>query len=109
MSRSAMSAAERACRSRLAKLVHEAPLLHGTLTVRQVTCGKPGCRCARGERHPALYLTVRRAGRSHQLFIPASLAAEVRAWVVNDRTVRDLLDRVWAMSVEKLEHAKRRP
>jgi serine/threonine-protein kinase len=45
-----MSPQERAFRSRLAKLVHEEPLLHGTLNPRSVTCGNPGCRCARGER-----------------------------------------------------------
>lgn len=108
MARVQMSPQERACRSRLAKLVHEEPLLHGTLTVRKVTCGNPGCRCARGERHPALYLTYRHEGRTHQLFIPASLEAEARRWVATDRTVRKLLAEVSQRSVEKLKVSKRR-
>jgi len=108
MNRSQLSAPERALRSRLAKLVHEEPLLHGTLTVRHVTCGNPRCRCARGKRHPALYLTVRRDGRTHQVFVPASLAAEVRQWVANDRTVQALLEALSRLGVERLKDLKRK-
>jgi hypothetical protein len=103
-----MSPQERAFRSRLAKLVHEEPLLHATLNPRRVTCGNPGCKCARGERHPALYLVFRQEGRSHQVFVPASLDAQVRQWVATDREVRSLLDEVSRLSVERLEALKRR-
>ena len=108
MARHQMSPQERAFRSRLAKLVHEEPLLHGTLNPRLVTCGNPRCRCARGERHPALYLVVRREGRQHQVFVPASLEAQVRQWVAMDREVRSLLEEVSRLSVERLQALKRR-
>lgn len=108
MPRPHMSAHERAFRSRLAKLVHDQPLLHGTLNPRLVTCGNPGCRCARGERHAALYLVFRRKGRLHQVFIPASLEGQVRAWVATDHTVRSLLDDVSRLTVERLEALKKR-
>jgi hypothetical protein len=109
MSRSQMSAAERACRSRLAQLLHQEPLLHGSLTVRRVTCGNAGCRCARGEPHRGLYLTYRRAGRSHQLYIPASLEGVAREWLANDQRIAELLDRVRQFAVERIEDAKRGP
>jgi len=108
MGRPQMSPQERAFRSRLAKLVHEEPLLHGTLNPRSVTCGNPGCRCARGERHPALYLVFRREGRLHQLFVPAALHAQVRQWVATDRVVRSLLEELSRLSVERLQALKRR-
>jgi len=108
MTRSQMSPQERAFRSRLAKLVHEEPLVHGTLNDRSVTCGNPRCRCARGERHAALYLVYRREGRVHQVFVPPSLAAQVRQWVATDRAVRSLLAEVSRLGVERLEGLKRR-
>ncbi|MEK6779793.1 MAG: DUF6788 family protein [Candidatus Deferrimicrobiota bacterium] len=108
MARPPMSPQERAFRSRLAKLVHEEPLLHGTLNPRSVTCGNPGCRCARGERHPALYVVFRREGRVHQVFVPASLEAQVRRWVATDHEVRSLLEEVSRLSVERLRTLKRR-
>jgi len=108
MSRAHLSPQEKACRSRLARLVHEGPLLHGTLTVRKVTRGNPRCHCAQGERHPALYLTCRRDGRTHQLFIPASLEAQARRWVETHRTVRQLLADVSDRAVETLKAARSR-
>ena len=108
MTRSQMSPQERAFRSRLAKLVHEEPLLHGTLSRRYVTCGNPRCHCARGERHPALYLVFRREGRLHQVFVPAALEAQVRQWVATDRTVRSLLEELSRLSLERLQALKRR-
>jgi hypothetical protein len=108
MTRSQMSPQERAFRSRLAKLVHEEPVLHGTLSRRSVTCGNPRCRCASGERHPALYLVYRREGRVHQVFVPASLEAQVRQWVATDHEVRSLLEDVSRLSVERLRTLKRR-
>jgi len=108
MTRSQMSPQERAFRSRLAKLAHDEPLVHGTLSRRTVTCGNPRCRCARGERHPALYLVVRREGRVRQVFVPASLEATVRQWVATDRAVRSLLGELSRLGVERLEGLKRR-
>ena len=40
---------ERYARSRLAKLVHDYPFIKGSVVVMKNTCGKPGCKCARGQ------------------------------------------------------------
>lgn len=106
MSRARMGPKERAFRSRLAKLVHQEPLMRGTLTVREVTCGKPNCRCARGERHVALYLSYRKQGRFYQIYVPRNLAAEMRQWVQNYHTVRDLLEQVSQTAWARLKSLK---
>lgn len=106
MSRSRFSPAERALRSRLAKLIHQEPLLRGTLTIRRITCGKPSCRCAKGERHLCLYLTCSRDGRVEQLFIPKNLEEHVRQWVENYHGVRDLLERLSDATWEELRSRK---
>ena len=107
MASGAMTAAEKGRRARLAALVRGAPLLRGTLSLRRVTCGKPTCRCARGEKHPALYLTSRRQGRVHQLFVPAALASQARQAVANYHEVQGLLERLSQIHWEKLSRAKR--
>ncbi len=107
MSRSQFSPAERALRSRLAKLVHEAPLLRGTLSVRGVTCGKQGCRCARGEKHTVLCLSSSQNGKTRQVVIPAALEGEVRQWVDNHHRVRNLLEEVSELAMGKLRVRKR--
>ena len=108
MSRSQFPARERALRSKLAKLVHDEPLLRGTPSVRRITCGKAGCRCARGEKHLCLYLTCSRQGRVEQVFIPKDLEGLVRSWVRNYRTVRELLEELSDASWQKLRAQKAR-
>lgn len=106
MSRSRFSPTERALRSRLAKLVHQEPMLRGTLTVRRITCGKPSCRCAKGERHLCLYLTCSRDGHVEQLFIPKHLEGQVRQWVESYHGVRDLLERLSDAAWEEVRTRK---
>ena len=106
MHRSQMSYKERTTRSRIAKLIHYAPLMRATVTVRRVTCGKPGCRCAKGERHPAVYITSRQGGAMRQLFIPREKEEEVRSWVSNYHRVRELLDELSELFWERVTKEK---
>ncbi len=94
MTRAQMSAQERAFRSRLTQLVHQQPLIRATVSVRNVTCGKPGCRCAQGERHRAVYLMCRVDGKTRQVFVPPFMEEEVCRWVINYHAVQDLLEKV---------------
>jgi len=113
MSRSQFPPDERAVRSKLAKLIHEAPLLRGTLTVRKLTCGKPSCRCHAGHKHLALYLSYSHQGRVHQVFVPRRAEAQVREWVRNYASVRELLERLSQFCHERLaaqkSHRSKRP
>ena len=49
----------------LPALVGREALLPAYLSYRPRTCGNPGCRCARGERHPAWIVQFTAGGRSH--------------------------------------------
>ena len=106
MHRSQMSYRERTTRSRIAKLIHSAPMMRATVTVRRVTCGKPNCRCAEGERHPAVYITSRKGGKMRQLFIPREKEEEVRAWVGNYHRVCELLGELSELFWERVTKEK---
>jgi hypothetical protein len=51
-------------------LVGRQALLKAYLRYQPRTCGNPGCRCARGERHPAWIMQVREGGRVRCRSIP---------------------------------------
>lgn len=54
--------------------------LPGVLRTEWVRCGKPGCRCARGERHgPYLYRRWRENGRQRRAYVSAVDSDRVRA------------------------------
>jgi hypothetical protein len=102
-----MSITERNLRSRLTKLIQTKGLIRGTLTTRANTCGKSSCKCARGEKHVALYLVVSVGGKLRQLFVPKSFEEKVRQWIDEYRQVERLLDEIadvhWAKIQDREE------
>ena len=107
MQRSQLSNRERLRRSRLAQIIHAARFLRGTLALRNISCGKPGCRCARGELHACLYLVRRKGGRLRQLFVPRQWEERVREAVKNhqemERLIEELSDLEWKRLKERKE------
>jgi hypothetical protein len=59
-------------------------LVRGSVFTRQLRCGKPTCRCARGALHRATYLSVSFAGgRTVQITLSPAVVATARRWVAN--------------------------
>jgi hypothetical protein len=80
-------------------------MIFGTLAERGRVCGKPTCRCARGEKHPAVQLAHWAGeGKTHSQHVPFELVEAVRdgvdAWHEFQAVARELAERnrarVWA-------------
>jgi hypothetical protein len=102
-----MSPEERDLRSQLVQLLSGVGLLRATLNPRQKVCGKPNCRCVRGERHSALYVVASEDGKPRQLYVAHSLEPQVRQWVASYQRIRELLDELSRLHWDKL--ARREP
>lgn len=98
---------ERRIRAKISKLLKEGQgFLRGTLSERQRVCGKPTCKCARGERHAGLYLVQSHRGKLKQMFVGSEMADDVRQWVTNYQVLQQLLDElsdVWWDNVQNRE------
>jgi hypothetical protein len=83
-------------------------ILRGSLTERFLTCGKPECRCARGERHgPVWYLSVsldqsRRTGTT----VAGDQVAQVRQGIESYHRVQEHLEQISDINRELLRRAK---
>ncbi|MBA3573111.1 MAG: hypothetical protein H0W34_14315 [Pyrinomonadaceae bacterium] len=108
LSPSEMTAKEKAMRSRIAQLANGAPFARGVVAVREKKCGKATCRCANGDLHRGVYLTLSLDGKLRQISIPAELEGQVRQWVQNYQRIRDLLEEVSQLYMEKIRK-KREP
>jgi hypothetical protein len=103
--RSQHSAPERYARSRLAQLITEQPFLRGSLVDRARSCGKPTCRCQKGQLHHSLYLAVNHQGRRALLYIPRALHDTVRQWLDNGRQIYQQLEALHQQQLEQwLQH-----
>jgi hypothetical protein len=103
--RSQRPAPERHARSQLAQLITQQPFLRGSLVERARPCGKPTCRCQRGQLHRSLYLATRHKGRRALLYIPRALEETVRQWVHNGRRLSQQLQ---DLNQLQLDHLLRR-
>jgi hypothetical protein len=80
----------------LPQLVDQLP---GTLTLSYTRCGKPTCRCARGEGHAAWSLTYMLHGERHS-------AEEVERRVCAGREFQDAVREVLAANAQLLQLAR---
>jgi len=97
----------RELRARRARLARQVPdlqaVIRGSLLIQRRRCGKPECRCTRGELHgPYVYLAVRAGRRSRLLYIPAELAQEVQRRVQMTERVEATLAELSAINLELL-------
>lgn len=87
-------------------LMEHRRLLRGSLLERPKFCGKPGCKCTRGEPHPpGLYLSRRVGDTARHLFIRSADHERARRQALNYKEFRQALrrwrridndlDRIW--------------
>ncbi len=94
-------------RRALDKLPPLEEIVRGSVFSRQVRCGKPTCRCARGEGHAATYLSVTfRGGRTEQISLPAALVPIARRWVANYGKWWSAVERVSALNRQILRRQR---
>ena len=102
MPRNQWSARERQARSRLAQLLHDQEIIHGSVVTMARQCGKARCRCRQGHKHESLYLSVVLEGKRRMVYIPPELEDEVRQRVAAYREVETLTQTVSASCVGRV-------
>ncbi len=91
-------------RRAVSRLGEVSEVLRASLLERMTQCGKPGCKCMRGEKHgPAYYLTVTYAqGRTRQAYVPKERKELARAWIDNYHRVWEALEEISRINFELL-------
>src|ERR687898_2344086 len=83
-------------------------ILRGSVCVRSLRCGKARCRCASGEAHRAVYLSVTLAGgRTEQISLPADLVSTAECWVNNYRAWWRAIEDLSAINRQVLRQRRR--
>jgi len=59
-------------------MISDKPVVRGTVYELKRKCGKPGCKCARGELHPRMVLSASEAGRTKIRAIPRGMLTDVK-------------------------------
>lgn len=104
--RGGQPAAERQRLSKLRQLLARPGLLRANLVRMARTCGKPGCRCARGQRHVSWYLSQSQGGKGRMLYVPDAWLGRVRQWTERYAQIRQLLYELSDLYWDRLKRRK---
>jgi hypothetical protein len=85
--------------SRLKKLTAAQPILAASLVRITKTCGRPACRCYRGEKHVAYHLSYQIRQKTHVVYVPVDLLEEVRSWIAEHRRLKRLLQEISQLTI----------
>ncbi len=100
--RAKLSRAELQFRSRVAQIASGHWLLRGNLSERSTKCGKPNCRCARGQLHSALYLVQSQGGKPRQICVPKAWHDRVRRAVEDYHEMQRLIEEISQLEWSRL-------
>lgn len=99
----------RFCLARVKKLKATRPVLAASLVVIRKQCGRPGCRCQRGQKHPGNYLTFKEKGKTRTVYVPLDLIEEVKAWIEEHRRLKRLTQEISQLAIAQVRtHVKAR-
>ena len=95
----------RMLQARLKKLAAATPILAASLSAYTHCCGRPACRCHRGELlHRVQRLTYKHRGKTRTVHVPKDLVTDVRSWIAEHKRLKALLKEIHALSVALVQN-----
>lgn len=101
----------RAIAGELSQILRSGKVLPGSIQQRHTFCGRAGCAC-QGDpprpHGPYWQWTRKVAGKTVTRRLSEEQIERYRPWIENDRRIRELLARLEALGIERLEAEQRR-
>ena len=97
---------ERNIRSRIHSILRNSDILRASILTLQTRCGKPTCRCAKGQKHRATVIEQSRKGKTRMRTIRPGQRREIEQWIQNWREIKALLEELSEIQWKKLEDKK---
>jgi hypothetical protein len=65
--------------------------IRGSLVIMSRFCGKPNCRCQKGQKHKSVYLSQSYKGKTRMIYIPHYAAEKIAKYIKNYRKAKKIL------------------
>ncbi len=82
-------------------------ILRGSVVIVNRYCGKPSCRCLKGYKHRALYVSQSQKGKPRLVYIPQRSEKEVRMLIKNYRKMKAVMEKISRINLERVTAARR--
>src|SRR4030042_6119872 len=71
------------------------PWIEGTLVTTTRFCGRKNCTChTSGQKHPVMYVTWKKNGKTVSLYVPKNLESDVREWGKNYKRLKEIIRKI---------------
>lgn len=95
--RQLLRARARSLRSRMRKI---GSLMQGSVVYREMTCGKPNCRCQKGFPHTFLCVTYKEKGKTKTVYVDKAMEGETLILARNYKQYKLLLKELTRVNLE---------
>ena len=82
--------------------ISDTNIIRGSLVILKRTCGKPGCKCYRGEKHQSMYLSRSIKGKTNMTYIPKCNEVYAEKCVKRYKDVLEKLNQFSAKTIKKI-------
>ncbi len=89
--------------ARLKELHPKSPVLAASLVLVKRRCGRPGCHCQKGPRHPTYYLTCKQQGKTRTVYVPQDLLKEVQSWIHEHQRLKKTTQHVSLLALAQIQ------
>jgi len=80
--------------------------IRGTLMKCKRTCGKPTCKCTKGQKHIAYYLSLTRENKTSLIYVPRASLKKADKWINNYKKLKELLEKLAMLNIQILKKSK---
>lgn len=80
--------------------------LRGSVVIMERYCGKSNCRCVKGHKHKAVYLSQSRKGKTRMVYIPQDMKEKAKEYIRNYQRTRSLLSEISDINIKLLTERK---
>ena len=93
--------------SRRKKMLSTMPALEesirGSLVIMNRFCGKPSCRCLKGQKHRSVYLSQSFKGKTKMIYIPQASVKKAKEYIKNYKNTKDILNILSDINIKLLK------
>ncbi len=82
-------------------------MIRGSINFRQITCGKPNCKCARGQLHQCVSITYKDRGKTKTVYIDKSRQAEALMMCANYKKMKALIKELTLVNLQLVQSERR--
>ncbi len=89
------------------KLLHKklnslCPIVRGVVVESLRICGKPNCKCQRGEKHKSNYFTRSVHSKTLRFYLPPEVVEEIKLWCNNYKELKTIVEELSEINIEIL-------